>query len=386
MELGTGILVATILAIAAWQIDKRGAWKKTGKTVLWITAAVVVVTGAILGYAAAEDWWRGRDQAQELATEREQLREQLRGTGIATYLELRLGMSPNEVLYVLGEPASRQPESDDDLAYWTYDLPSRAIVWERGGNKVRGMFCRESTACPPLVGVQIEDDEAELRSKLGPPLDPDVLPGDDGYLTLDYGPRSGTVRFRLYQKQVQRMGLLRLPSPEELAREKAAREANEKERIEAKKRAKADADAAVDAAERQRRATELRAREQKKGTSVVGTPSTARVVEQIGPMPPQQPAWHDRNSWTRVRDGMSAEQVIGILGRPTSTETVSSFTTLYYRGLAGYSDLSAGIFSYSMTASGRSIHRSSDEPDSPSHPNYALQKAKCRHPWQESDA
>lgn len=342
MELGTGILVATILAIAAWQIDKRGAWKKTGKTALWITAAVVVVTGAILGYAAAEDWWRGRDQAQELATEREQLREQLRGIGIATYLELRLGMSPNEVLYVLGEPASRHPESVDGYAYWTYDSPSRAISWERDGNKVRGIHCGDSADCPPLVGVRIWDSEAELRSKLGPPLAPDALPSNSGYLTLDYGPRSGTVRFKLYQKKVQRMGLLRPLSPEELVRAKAAREANEKERLEAEESAKADADAAGKAAERQRRATELRAWEQKKVTSAVGTPSTARVVEQIGPMPPRQPAWHDRNSWTRVRDGMSAEQVIAILGRPTSTETVSSFTTLYYRGLAGYSGSVSG--------------------------------------------
>lgn len=42
--------------------------------------------------------------------------------------------------------------------------------------------------------------------------------------------------------------------------------------------------------------------------------------------------WHDRNSWGRVKNGMSEAQVVSILGRPTSVKTVGGFKTLFYRG------------------------------------------------------
>ncbi len=44
-------------------------------------------------------------------------------------------------------------------------------------------------------------------------------------------------------------------------------------------------------------------------------------------------SWHDRNSWSRVKSGMSEAQVTSILGRPTSAEGVGSgYVTLFYRG------------------------------------------------------
>ena len=39
-------------------------------------------------------------------------------------------------------------------------------------------------------------------------------------------------------------------------------------------------------------------------------------------------------NWDRVAKGMSAEQVIAILGEPTAAESVDGFKTLFYRGLA----------------------------------------------------
>ncbi len=45
----------------------------------------------------------------------------------------------------------------------------------------------------------------------------------------------------------------------------------------------------------------------------------------------EQP-WHDGSTWGRVKNGMSEAQVISILGRPTSVESVGGFKTLFYRG------------------------------------------------------
>lgn len=43
--------------------------------------------------------------------------------------------------------------------------------------------------------------------------------------------------------------------------------------------------------------------------------------------------WHDRNSWGRVKNGMSEAQVMSILGHPTSVEAMGGiFKTLFYRG------------------------------------------------------
>jgi hypothetical protein len=42
--------------------------------------------------------------------------------------------------------------------------------------------------------------------------------------------------------------------------------------------------------------------------------------------------WHDRNAWGRVKNGMSEAQVVSILGRPTSVETVGSYKTIVFRG------------------------------------------------------
>jgi hypothetical protein len=47
-----------------------------------------------------------------------------------------------------------------------------------------------------------------------------------------------------------------------------------------------------------------------------------------GPQP-----WHVHANWERVAKGMSAEQVIAVLGEPTAAESVDEFKTLFYRGL-----------------------------------------------------
>lgn len=54
--------------------------------------------------------------------------------------------------------------------------------------------------------------------------------------------------------------------------------------------------------------------------------------------------WHDRNSWGRVKNGMSEAQVVFLLGRPTSVEALGSYRTLFYRGeVAGSGSVSGNI-------------------------------------------
>jgi len=42
--------------------------------------------------------------------------------------------------------------------------------------------------------------------------------------------------------------------------------------------------------------------------------------------------WHAAAAWDRVAVGMTAEQVVGILGAPSADESVGSLRTLFYRG------------------------------------------------------
>ena len=42
--------------------------------------------------------------------------------------------------------------------------------------------------------------------------------------------------------------------------------------------------------------------------------------------------WKAPAAWKRLRKGMSSAQVIGILGKPTSVETVGPYRTLFYQG------------------------------------------------------
>lgn len=53
----------------------------------------------------------------------------------------------------------------------------------------------------------------------------------------------------------------------------------------------------------------------------------ARLASSTGPQ-----AWHSPAPWNRVAKGMNADEVIAILGEPTSVESVDALKTLFYRG------------------------------------------------------
>ncbi len=49
------------------------------------------------------------------------------------------------------------------------------------------------------------------------------------------------------------------------------------------------------------------------------------------PIPSSTPAWKTPTSWNLIKAGMSEAQVVGILGPPTSVQSVTDSRTLFYQ-------------------------------------------------------
>ena len=100
--------------------------------------------------------------------------------------------------------------------------------------------------------------------------------------------------------------------------------------------------------EQERRITELedaiRRLQGSVGTGAVASTTGAGPTTRSTQQSPNS-GWMQEANWSRVRNGMSELQVIGILGPPTSAETtVSGFRTLYYRGpIAGSGFVSGNV-------------------------------------------
>lgn len=97
MSIGLGIFLSVLVAIAAWQIDKRGAWKKS---LLWVGG---VLLGLVALYAGAV-WWSGGAGKRAAKTEVAAIQAGL----FKTYWGLSLGMSMDEVRYVKGPPSGNR--------------------------------------------------------------------------------------------------------------------------------------------------------------------------------------------------------------------------------------------------------------------------------------
>ena len=68
-------------------------------------------------------------------------------------------------------------------------------------------------------------------------------------------------------------------------------------------------------------------KEAPQATKPLAAASRTRPGAASGPQP-----WHAPAPWGRVTKGMSAPEVVAILGEPTSIEAVEGFKTLFYRG------------------------------------------------------
>jgi hypothetical protein len=63
---------------------------------------------------------------------------------------------------------------------------------------------------------------------------------------------------------------------------------------------------------------------------IVAPNRSAAMVSQLPAAP--SPEWKTPAAWKRLKNGMSSAQVIAILGKPTSMESVGPYRTLFYQG------------------------------------------------------
>ena len=208
MNIGTAIFLAAVLGIVAWQVDKRGAWKKLARFAMWSVLGLVVLVGGFLLFAYYTDEWKPEhDRAQES----ERAIQTLATVGVSEYFGIRLGMEPNAVKYVLGEPTSKdeinQPPSffeykeeygeEFKVAYFTEGVVSQL---QCGGSS--------DLDCPDLLGISLGDTEAEVVERVGKALKkPSLL--DDGRKMYVAGPAQGRVLIGLAKERVVLLGIMK---------------------------------------------------------------------------------------------------------------------------------------------------------------------------------
>ena len=182
MTIAFAIVLSVVLAISAWLIEKRSAWKKAGKFFLYGLGVIVVVPllgwGGYVAYEKIGEW---------------NTRRLVSNGSIDTYLGVRLGMKEEEVRYRLGAP--EEVKEDDGMLFFSYGFTDarevrKLIVFLNGS--VSGIVCIGSKfGCPELVGVRLKDTEEEVLSKLGATTEPATFA--DGLKRLEFGPPNGRV-------------------------------------------------------------------------------------------------------------------------------------------------------------------------------------------------
>lgn len=203
MTIAFAIVFSVLLAISVWLIEKRSAWKKAGKFFLYGLGVVVVVP--LLGWGGYE----GYEKLGEWNTAR-----LVRNGSIDTYLGVRLGMTEQEVTYLLGAPALKEKDKDKDD-------PEVFFLWWKDGDdfrkgfriknaRVKRILCyaKYSYDCPSLGGIKIGDDEAEVIKKLGRTLyEPNFTDEDPPRKRLEFGTSKRQLRIFFTQGKVDMMVL-----------------------------------------------------------------------------------------------------------------------------------------------------------------------------------
>lgn len=214
MSLGAGLLLSTILLILAWQVDKRGAWRKAARMSLWIAAVFVII--GIFSYLYF-GWWPDLQASKAHAEEIDRIRNptNLRYWGVSP------DMSKNEVRYMKGNPSQTVPESKDGESEerWVYSFgePPRDyeydIFWNAATSRIQAIICQgnDPAKCERLAGIGPGDDEATVRATLGKP-DQDRPPNDKGQKMLVYGTGPKRVFVILSRSKVDSLVLARMAS------------------------------------------------------------------------------------------------------------------------------------------------------------------------------
>ena len=200
MSIGLGIFLSTVVAILAWQIDKRGAWRKAGKVGMWIGGIVALIFGLIV----ASIYWDSGRSARENRAQAAEVR-----SGLPSYWGLKLGMSDKEVLYIKGEPMRRLPKENGRLRpQWRYQNGSSYYdVLFTDDNRVDAISCgmdegQGSTFdCEKVGGVELGTPEARVVELLGPPRKDNPV-DRFGLRVFDYGSNKLNVRFILERQKV----------------------------------------------------------------------------------------------------------------------------------------------------------------------------------------
>jgi hypothetical protein len=205
MSLGLGILLSTIVLIAAWQIDKRNAWRTVGKASLWIGGAALLICAATFGYF---QWRTYQTHNSEIA--------QIRNPATLVYWGIHLSLTKAEVRYLKGDPTETEPADKDKKTAerWLYKLGDSPrdyfydIYWDDAGERVVAMTCQgnDTSNCDRVLGLGVGSSEADVRSTLGK-RDEDNPPNDKGLKSLAYGTGKGKLMLFLARGKIDVIAL-----------------------------------------------------------------------------------------------------------------------------------------------------------------------------------
>lgn len=87
--------------------------------------------------------------------------------------------------------------------------------------------------------------------------------------------------------------------------------------------------------EQNRRIQRLEAELKRRAGPAAAEPPPRRRIDELPtdrPATTERLAWHSPEAWEGVVKGMTAEEVMQVLGEPTAVESVDAFKTLFYRG------------------------------------------------------
>ena len=204
MSAGLGILLAAVVAVVAWQLDKRNAWAALGRLALRSLLALAVVIAGISAWV----WWD--DRAGERTNRR--LADEIRTNGPSQYWGLQLGSTKANALYLKGEPSSRDDLGKKSWFYRTTEDGSRAIhvlQWD-GDEKLKAVTCLlgQPFECESVAGVSVGTSEEDVVAYLGSPAKTSE-PTADGLKVLFFGVPDARLAIGLRQGRVESLSFHR---------------------------------------------------------------------------------------------------------------------------------------------------------------------------------
>lgn len=208
MLLRLAIFLSTVsisfLILHYWRGERWGWRDRSKRLALWSSVACSLLFFTILALTLFED--RSKKQTE--------------------YLDLALGMTKAEVLYVKGTPTNVSiGDTDDsgkkmiktenidaafkieDFYYWSYsgDKEQRIdVAFDKGGSGVIGIGCysRSRRSCQPILSLSTGNSEEDVLRRLGKPDTEDIT---NGVKTMSY--KDANILVSLQQEKVYFIGI-----------------------------------------------------------------------------------------------------------------------------------------------------------------------------------